>query len=94
MTFFDLDCLKKKWSDQGFSCDLWMDPPGQRWENYIHEVDEMVCVETGKVEFEVAGAKQLLAPGQELFIPAQAVHSVRNLGKTTARWYYGYRRKS
>jgi len=30
--------------------------------------------------------------GEELLIPADAIHSARNIGKTTARWLYGYER--
>ena len=46
----------------------------------------------GEMGFEVA--KQVHHPkvGDELLIPAGAVHSARNVGKTTARWLYGYRR--
>ena len=29
--------------------------------------------------------------GDELLIPTGAIHSARNIGKTTARWLYGYR---
>jgi hypothetical protein len=31
--------------------------------------------------------------GEDLLIPAGAVHSARNVGKTTARWLYGYRER-
>ena len=86
------ESLVKEWGQKGFSCDLWVDPPGQRWEDYVHEVDEVVYVAEGKLEFEIAGKKQTLKAGDEAFIPASAAHSVRNIGGTTARWYYGYRR--
>ena len=26
---------------EGFSCDLWVDPPGQVWEDYRHATDEL-----------------------------------------------------
>jgi len=82
--------LAKNWSDRGFSCALWMDPPGQRWENYVHRTDELVMVIEGEVEFEIDGTIHHPAQGEELFIPAGAVHSVRNIGDTTSRWLYGY----
>lgn len=44
------------WSARGFSCDLWTDPPGQRWEDFRHATDELVTVLEGAMEFEVAGA--------------------------------------
>jgi quercetin dioxygenase-like cupin family protein len=46
----------------------------------------------GQVEFEVAGQNQHPNVGEELLIPAGTVHSARNIGKTTARWLYGYKR--
>ena len=86
------EILAKEWGRKGYSCDLWVDPPGQRWENYVHEMDELVYVVEGTLELEVSGKKHVLKPGYESFIPAGANHSVRNIGGTTARWYYGYRR--
>ena len=86
------ETLARDWAKRGFSCDLWVDPPGQRWEDYVHGVDEVVYVAEGKLEFETEGKKQTLNPGDEAFIPAGSHHSVRNVGGTTARWYYGYRK--
>jgi quercetin dioxygenase-like cupin family protein len=42
------------------------------------------------MEFEVEGQVHHPQPGDELLIPAGAVHSARNIGNTTARWLYGY----
>jgi hypothetical protein len=42
------------------------------------------------MEFEVAGEIHHPRAGEELLIPSGAVHSARNVGKTTARWLYGY----
>ena len=85
--------LEKEWKEKGFSCDLWVDPPGQRWEGYIHTQDELLYVQEGELEFEMNGKKQTLVPGDEAFIPAHMTHSVRNICNTTARWYYGYNTK-
>lgn len=43
------------WAARGFSCELWTDSPGQRWENFSHATDEVVIVLEGDMEFEVAG---------------------------------------
>jgi mannose-6-phosphate isomerase-like protein (cupin superfamily) len=80
------------WASRGFSCDLWTDPPGQRWEDFRHVADEVVTVLGGQKEFEVAGAVHHTKTGEEHLTPAGAVHTARNVGKTTARWRYGYRR--
>ncbi len=88
----NLKTVERQWSGRGFSCDLWVDPPGQCWENFTHAVDELVMVLEGEVEFEIDGVICHPAVGEELFIPAGALHSVRNLGSSASRWLYGYRR--
>lgn len=80
------------WRQRGFSCDLWVDPPGQVWVDYVHDTDELVLVIEGDVEFEFHGRCHRPAPGAELLIPAGARHTVRNLGSGTSRWLYGYKR--
>ena len=78
------------WAVRGFGCDLWTDPPGQRWEDFTHATAEVVIVVEGEMEFEVEGQLHHPEPGEELLIPAGAVHSARNIGSTTGRWLYGY----
>lgn len=46
----------------------------------------------GEVEFEIDGSRHCPGPGEEVFIPAGARHTVRNIGKVESRWLYGYRR--
>jgi quercetin dioxygenase-like cupin family protein len=83
--------IASDWASRGFSCDLWTDPSGQRWEDFRHATDELVTVLEGEIEFEVAGEVHHPRVGEELLIPAGTVHSARNIGKTTARWLYGYK---
>jgi quercetin dioxygenase-like cupin family protein len=45
----------------------------------------------GDMEFEVEVQMHRPQAGEELLIPAGAVHSARNIGRTTARWLYGYK---
>ena len=92
MTEVDRERIARAWGERGFGCELWEDPPGERWEDYVHPEDELVCVVEGEVEFEIAGQVYRPAPGETLFIPAGEKHSVRNLGSGPARWLYGYRR--
>ena len=87
----DREQIAANWEARGFSCELWTDPPGQRWEDFTHATDEVVIVLEGEMEFEMAGDVHHPQPGEELLIPAGAVHSARNIGSTTARWLYGYR---
>lgn len=81
-----------QWVLRGFTCDLWLDPPGQRWEGYVHDVDELLMIVEGVLELECDTKISRPALGEEVFIPAYTVHSVRNVGGTKARWLYGYRR--
>jgi quercetin dioxygenase-like cupin family protein len=89
----DLNCeeIETDWATRRFSCDLWVDTPGQSWEDFTHETDEIVTVLEGNMEFEVEGKVYHPKVGEELIIPARAVHSARNIGKTTALWLYGYK---
>mgnify|MGYP001164843939 FL=1 len=45
----------------------------------------------GEIELEIEGKTQRPLIGQEVFIPANAIHTVRNVGNTNNVWYYGYR---
>ena len=45
----------------------------------------------GEIEVEIAGKAVRPVIGEEVFIPANAVHTVRNVGQTNNVWYYGYR---
>ena len=87
----DRRAIERDWRDRGFSCGLWVDPPGQVWEDYVHSVDELVLVLQGNLEVEVGGQTRRLSVGDELFIPAHQSHTVRNVGGNEARWLYGYR---
>lgn len=85
--------VAQSWNERGFSCELWVDSPGQVWANFVHPVDELVMVVQGQVEFEFEGKVQLPSSGEELLIPAGASHTVRNVGGTESRWLYGYKRR-
>ena len=91
MTAINQKDVSQNWAARGFSCELWVDPPGQRWEDFVHNADELVLVLEGELEFEINGQISHPRAGEELYIPAGVVHSVRNLGGSTARWLYGYR---
>ena len=82
----------KNLGPDGFSWDLWVDPPGQEWIDFVHSTDERVVVKEGRLEFEVQGARAMLEPGDQVLIPAGSRHSVWNRGSTTACWFYGYKR--
>ena len=81
-----------EWRARGFSCEMWTDPPGQVWADFVHDVDELVMTIDGDVEYEFGGKTYRPPPGEALLIPAGARHTVRNLGDVTSHWLFGYRR--
>ncbi|GKS58373.1 hypothetical protein YTPLAS18_19000 [Nitrospira sp.] len=83
--------VEGSWHSRGFSCAVWVDPPGQVWEDYVHSTDELVMLIEGTLEFAIEGRVSRPEIGQEVCIPAGIRHSVRNVGGTTARWLYGYK---
>jgi len=83
--------VSKDWGKRGFSFGTFEDPPGQRWEDYVHDVDELLMLAEGKIEVEISGEKLHPEPGDEIFIHAGETHSVRNTGATQNLWYYGYK---
>jgi cupin 2 domain-containing protein len=89
-----IDAVLKAWEARGYSGGVWTDPPGKAWENFVHDVDELMMVVEGEIELELDGETRLLRPGDEAKITARAVHSVRNRGASSARWLYGYARNA
>lgn len=87
------DDIRRDWEARGFTCDIWVDYPGARWENFIHDVDELVCPLDGKMEFEIDGKVYILEPGDECLIPKHTLHSARNRENKIVRWLYGYRKR-
>jgi len=89
----DKSSIKEDWEARGFSCDIWTDPPGQIWEDYVHGVDELLMLNDGEIELRFGGKVLQPSIGEEIFIPAHEPHTVINVGSVTNHWFYGYRRK-
>ena len=82
--------VAQDWSARGFSCQLFVDPPGREWNDFVHRSNELVTVLEGQLRMTVAGRDLVLEPGDELFIPKDARHSVKNIHRGTTRWLFGY----
>lgn len=41
--------VERDWKGRGFSCDLFTDPPGREWNDFVHKDDELVAVVQGAV---------------------------------------------
>ncbi len=86
----DKAAVAADWRARGYSCATFVDPPGRCWEGFVHDCNELVTVVDGRLEMEVAGETVSAAPGDEVFIPKGARHSVRNVHDGTSIWLYGY----
>ncbi len=84
--------IRGNWGARGYSFGVFKDPPGQVWTDFVHSMDELVVLAEGEIEIEIEGKSQQPQIGDEVFIPANAIHTVRNIGKTNNVWYYGYKK--
>ena len=90
----DYSTVKNDWEKKGFSCGIWTDPPGQVWSNYVHDTDELVMLIEGEIELSFSGQTFRPKVEKEVLIPARVSHTVKNIGQTTNRWYYGYKKSN
>ncbi|QLH40280.1 MAG: cupin domain-containing protein [Defluviicoccus sp.] len=79
-----------EWRDRGYSCALFVDPPGRAWDDFVHKSNELVAVAEGRLEVTINGTRMVAEPGDEVFIPRGTLHSVRNIHSDTTRWLYGF----
>lgn len=84
------DAVASDWANRGYDCRLFVDGPGQEWNDFVHRTNELVTVLEGRLECTVAGRTVRLDPGDELFIPRATRHSVKNVYAGTTRWLFGY----
>ena len=78
------------WQARGYSCHDFRDPPGQEWNDFVHRTQELVTIVEGRLEIEIDGEALTAGPGDEIFIPKGAVHSVRNIHSGRTHWLFGY----
>lgn len=83
--------IAQDWKVRGFSCNIWTDPPGQVWQDYVHNCDELLMLIDGEIEVRMSGKVLRPSIGEEIFIPANAIHTVINIGAVTNHWFYGYK---
>ncbi len=86
----DKAAVAADWRARGYSCGTFVDPPGRCWEDFVHDCNELVAVVEGRLEMEIKGNAVIMEPGDEVFIPKGALHSVRNIHPGTSVWLYGY----
>jgi quercetin dioxygenase-like cupin family protein len=87
---FDRDQVAQDWGRRGYTCDVFTDPPGREWNDFVHMTNELVTVVVGKLKLTIGAEEILAAPGDEVFLPKGILHSVKNVSSSTTHWLYGY----
>ena len=87
----DIDDLEKDWTSRGFSFGVGTIKAGEAFHN---DKDELVLMESAEYEF-VIGNETFGQNGNiEVLIPVGSVHSIKNMGQSNAKIYFGYRPKN
>lgn len=82
---------KEDWRKRGFTCGIWDDPPGQVWIDFQYDNDELIMLLDGEMELIIDGKVYYPKLYEEFFIPAGTKHSIKNIGTTSSRWFYGHK---
>lgn len=86
----DRDKVAQDWGQRDYSCDVFTDPPGCEWNDFVHATNELVTVVDGRLKLTIGGKEIIAEPGDEVFIPKGVHHSVKNISSATTCWLYGY----
>ena len=84
--------IKENQRSRGYSFGVFQDLPKQVWSNFVHKTNELVVLAEGEIEVEIEGKAYRPEIGEEVFIPANASQTVRNIGSKRNVWYYGYKK--
>ncbi len=82
--------VSQDWNQRGYSCGLFIDPPGREWNDFVHSMNEVVIVMEGQLRMTIEETDLIAEPGDEIFIPQGANHSVKNIHSGITIWLYGY----
>ena len=47
---FDRDQVAQVWGRRGYTCDVFTDPPGREWNDFVHMTNELVTVCGGETQ--------------------------------------------
>lgn len=78
------------WGLRGFSCQPVSDPAGKEWRECAQDADLLITVIEGRLEIAVLGATIDAMPGDEVIVPRETMHAIRNPHHARTRWLYGY----
>lgn len=86
----DFEAVRRAWAGEGFSFGVFRDPPGQAWNDFVHDSDEYVLVAEGRMTITVGGESFEATAGDLVRIPRDTSHSLRTLSPSGSVWLYGY----
>ncbi len=64
--------------------------PGNEFKSHRHEQSEIYYILSGSGSISIDGAVYKVAPGTAIFIPGNAIHSIRNTGSDALRFFYAF----
>ena len=84
--------IKENQRSRGYSFGVFQDLSKQVWVNFVHKADKLVLLAEGEIEVEIEGKAYRPEIGEEVFIPANASYTFRNIGFKGNVCYYGYKK--
>lgn len=85
--------IEKNWKERGFSFGVGSIKIGDAVDRAVHEDrDELVIMASGKLEAIIDTETFYPEPGQEIIIPAKKNHSLKNIGNSESKIYFGYKK--
>ncbi|MGE0471244.1 MAG: hypothetical protein Nkreftii_001295 [Candidatus Nitrospira kreftii] len=63
--------------------------PAESGNDFVHTTNELVTVVVGKLRLTIGDEEIVARPGDEVFIPKNVRHSVKNISSSTTQWLYG-----
>lgn len=82
--------VRTAWKAEGFSFGVFRDPPGQEWNDFVHQTDEYVLVAEGELRVSVGSETAVVGPGDLIQIPRGVRHSLKTRSAEGCVWLYGY----
>ena len=91
----DIDKLEKEWTERGFSFGVGTIKAGDAVDEAFHDdKDELVLMESGEYEFTIGNETFRQNGNVEVLISAGSVHSIKNLGQSDSKIYFGYKARN
>ena len=88
----NIDELEKLWAKRGFSFGVGTIKAGDSVDETVHDdKDEVVVMEPGEFEFIIGDDKYIDHGHREVLIPAGTRHTIKNIGQSDSKIYFGYK---